>query len=307
MKRLFILLAFVLAASAIRAQSDMTAEDLMSGDSRSLYEVLGVSQNTVVTYDFLKNIINNNYPSKGEADLDNLDEIRKGVVAYSVLSDAELQYKYDAAGLKAISDKVSVPNMSIPMYEGEPWDAIFHSKCLLQVKFPKKEWTAKHWGVVKLSYVLGADKSIRDVKIEKSSGYAALDKAALKAFNKVAKKGAKHLQPAISLTNGTPVDTRMEFGIYFNKRNIGLTGSPEHVAYPRGWEYVSGKYDYTAYQRAVNNYYLDGTLPPRMGPNSRVTHSMYGGDYGRTAPYQDSRGYSVNVDKTVQGPAKAGK
>ena len=60
MKRLFILLAFVLSASAIHAQSDMTAEDLMSGDSRSLYEVLGVSQNTDVTYDFLKNIINKN-------------------------------------------------------------------------------------------------------------------------------------------------------------------------------------------------------------------------------------------------------
>ncbi len=307
MKRLLILLAFVLAASAIWAQSDMTAEDLMSGDNRSLYEVLGVSQNAVVTYNSLKKVFNENYPSKREVNLDNLDEIRKGVVAFSVLSDAELQTKYDVAGLKAISDKVSVPNMSIPMYDGEPWGAVFHSKCLLQVKYPEKEYRAKHWGAVKLSYVLGADKSIRDVKIEESSGYEALDKAALKAFNKVAKKDAKHLQPAISLTNGTPVDTRMEFGIRFDKRHVSIVGSPEHVATPRGWEYVSGKYDYTTWQRSVNNNYLDGTLPPRMGPNSRVTHSMYGGDYGRTAPYQDSRGYSVNVDKTAPGPAKAGR
>ena len=307
MKRLLILLAFVLAASAIHAQSDMTAEDLMSGDDRSLYEVLGVSQNAEVTYNSLKKIINNNYPSKREVNLDNLDEIRKGVVAYSVLSTPELKDKYDIDGLKAVNDKVKVPVVSIPMYDGEPWGAVFHSKCLLQVKYPKNEYRAKHWGLVKISYVLGADKTIRDARIEESCGFEALDKEALRAFKKAAKRGIRHLQPAISLTSGAPVDTRMEFGIHFDKRHISIAGTPQQVASTRGWEYVSGKYDYTVWQRSVNNYYLDGTLPPRMGPNSRVTHSMYGGDYGRTAPYQDSRGYSVNVDKTAPGPAKAGR
>lgn len=85
MKRLFLFLAFVLAASIIHAQSDMTVEDLMSGDDRSLYEVLGVSKRTDVTYNSLKKIINRNYPSGGDVYSEKLDEIKKGVVAYSVL------------------------------------------------------------------------------------------------------------------------------------------------------------------------------------------------------------------------------
>lgn len=307
-------LAFVLAASIIHAQSDMTVEDLMSGDDRSLYEVLGVTQNTDVTYTSLKKIINKNYPAKGEANLDNLDEIRKGVVAYSVLSTPELKDKYDIDGLKAVNDKVKVPVVSIPMYEGEPWADVMHSKCLFKVKYPKKEWLAKHYGVVVISYVIGADKTVRDIRIEESSGHSVLDKEVLKAFSKVAKKGVKHLQPSISLVNGTPSDTRMEFGVYFSKNRMGLTNSEESVengvaqrtGYPRGWEYVSGRYDYSRYNMyGFGNGYgygwsnrYDGTLPPLMGPNDKSHSYMYGGPYGRNTSYQD---------RPSTEPAKAGR
>ena len=303
MKRLLILLAFVLAASAIHAQSDMTAEDLMSGDDRSLYEVLGVSQNAEVTYNSLKKIINNNYTSKREVNLDNLDEIRKGVVAYSVLSTPELKDKYDAEGLKAVNDKVIVPIVSIPMYDGEPWAGVLHSQCLFKVKYPKREWVAKHYGVVRISYVLGADKTVRDVRIEESSGHAVLDKQVMKAFKKVIKKGVKHLQPAIILVNGTPSDSKMEIGIYFSKDRMGMVSSGESVengmaqriGYPRGWEYVSGKYDYSRYNMyGFGNGYgygwsnrYDGTLPPLMGPGDKSHSYMYGGPAGRSNSYQD--------------------
>lgn len=247
MKRLFLFLAFVLTASIIRAQSDMTVEDLMSGDNRSLYEVLGVSRRADVTYGSLKKIINRNFPAKGDVYSEKLEEIKKGVVAFSVLSTPDLKEKYDSDGLKSVSSKVNVPILSIPLYDGEPWDAVFHTKCLFRVNYPKKEWAAKHWGTVRISYVLGADKSIRDVRIEESSGYDILDKEVLKAFSKVAKKGVKHLQPSISLVDGTPSDSRMELGIYFSKNRMGLAASEQSIGtsvavrtgYPRGWEYIS--------------------------------------------------------------------
>ena len=287
MKRLILFLAFVLSASLIYAQSDMTVEDLMSGDNRSLYEILGISRKSDVTYNSLKKIINRNYPSKGEIYSEKLDEIKKGVVAFSVLSNHELKDKYDVDGLKAVSDKVYVPNMSIPLYDGEPWDAVFHSKCLLRVNYPRKEWEAKHWGTVRISYVLGADKSIRDVKIEESSGYEVLDKEVLKAFNKVAKNGVKHLQPSISLLDGTPADSRMEFGIYFSKNRMGLTASEQgagsevaqRTGYPgftRGWEYVFGGF-YNNRNVEWRNTRLPayGTDRDFMGP-SRTSPGLYG-------------------------------
>lgn len=314
MKRLFLFLAFVFAASIIHAQSDMTVEDLMSGDDRSLYEVLGVSKRTDVTYNSLKKIINRNYPSGGDVYSEKLDEIKKGVVAYSILSTPELKNKYDADGLMAVNDKVYVPNVSIPLYNGEPWSAVFNSRCLLKVKYPKKEWEAKHWGTVKISYVLGADKSIRDVRIEESSGYDVLDREVVKAFNKVAKKGVKHLQPSISLADGTPSDSRMELGIYFSKNRIGLAASEESVAteyaqstgYPRGWEFVTGMYyNNRSYTYNINVEWRNTRLPAYgtdrdfMGP-SRTRPGLYG-----SPVWQRNTG---NLDRsTVTGPAKAGK
>lgn len=318
MKRLFLFLAFVLAASIIHAQSDMTVEDLMSGDDRSLYEVLGVSQRADVTYGSLKKIINRNYPSKGDVYSENLDEIKKGVVAYSVLATPELKDKYDADGLKAVNSKVNVPVVSIPLYDGEPWTAVFHSKCLLRVNYPKKEWAAKHWGTVRISYVLGADKSIRDVRIEESSGYDVLDKEVLKAFNKVAKKGVKHLQPSISLMDGTPSDSRMELGIYFSKNRMGIAASEngavnevaQRTGYPRttrGWEYVSGRYYYEnrSYTYNINVEWRNPRLPAYgtdrnfAGP-SRTQPGLYG-----SPERQRNTG---NTDKSpVTGPAKSGK
>ena len=318
MKRLFLFLAFVLAASIIHAQSDMTVEDLMSGDNRSLYEILGVSQRADVTYSSLKKIINRNYPSKGDVYSEKLEEIKKGVVAYSVLSTLELKDKYDADGLKAVSSKVNVPIMSIPLYDGEPWAAAFHSKCLLRVNYPKKEWAAKHWGTVKISYVLGADKSIRDVQIEESSGYDVLDNEVLKAFNKVAKKGVKHLQPSISLADGTPSDSRMELGIYFTRDRMGLTASEQwagsevaqrtgYPRYTRGWEYISGRFynNSSSYTFNRNVEWRDSRLPAYgtdrnfMGP-SRTHPGLYG-----SPVWQGNTG---NANRSnVPEPAKAGK
>ena len=315
MKRQFLFLAFVLAASLIHAQSDMTVEDLMSGDNRSLYEILGVSQRADVTYSSLKKIINRNYPSKGDVYSESLEEIKKGVVAYSVLSTPELKDKYNADGLKAVSSNVYVPIMSIPLYDGEPWDAVFHSKCLLRVNYPKKEWAAKHWGTVRISYVLGADKSIRDVQIEESSGYDVLDNEVLKAFNKVAKNGVKHLQPSISLVDGTPSDSRMELGIYFSKDRMGLAASEDgtgggivqRTGYPRGWEYVSGRYGNSnnSYTYNINVEWRNSRLPAYgtdrnfMGP-SRTHPGLYG-----SPVWQGNTG---NTNRSnVPEPAKPGK
>lgn len=312
-------LAFVLSASIIHAQSDMTVEDLMSGDNRSLYEVLGVSKKADVTYNSLKKIINRNYPSKGDVYSESLEEIKKGVVAYSVLSTPELKDKYDADGLKAVNSNVYVPIMSIPLYDGEPWAAAFHSKCLLRVRYPKKEWAAKHWGTVRIGYVLGADKSIRDVQIEESSGYDVLDNEVLKAFNKVAKKGVKHLQPSISLADGTPSDSRMELGIYFTRDRMGLTASEQwagnevaqrtgYPRYTRGWEYISGRFynnNSSSYTFNRNVEWRDSRLPAYgtdrnfMGP-SRTHPGLYG-----SPVWQGNTG---NTNRSnVPEPAKAGK
>ena len=119
MKRLFVLLAFVLAVSEIHAQSDMTAQDLMSGDNRSLYEVLGVSKKAD-TFQCMKKYnkyLKKNHPSKLSEDPDRIMEVRKVVFGYIVQSNPKMREVYDKEGLAGLNDKVMVRSGIHPVYE----------------------------------------------------------------------------------------------------------------------------------------------------------------------------------------------
>lgn len=76
------------------------------------------------------------------------------------------------------------------------------------VSYPEESLQAGHEGVVELSFVVEKDGSIGEVQIEKSSGYAALDEAALAAMCTMAP-----WRPAANY--GRPVRCRLYFAVTF--------------------------------------------------------------------------------------------
>lgn len=73
------------------------------------------------------------------------------------------------------------------------------SKC--KVEYPKASLMNEEQGVTSMSFVVGADGSVVDSKLEKSSGFKGLDKAALKGLSACKfKPGTKDGSPAQTTT-----------------------------------------------------------------------------------------------------------
>ncbi|MEW6369927.1 MAG: energy transducer TonB [Pseudomonadota bacterium] len=73
------------------------------------------------------------------------------------------------------------------------------SKC--KVEYPKASLMNEEQGVTSMSFVVGADGSVVDSKLEKSSGFKGLDRAALKGLSACKfKPGTKDGSPAQTTT-----------------------------------------------------------------------------------------------------------
>lgn len=62
---------------------------------------------------------------------------------------------------------------------------LIRAKVLSHIVYPRMARKMKHTGVVHLALVIGIDGMLKDIRIEKSSGKSSLDKAALKAAQKL--------------------------------------------------------------------------------------------------------------------------
>lgn len=213
MKRLFIFLTIILAATSMLAQDYLSVEDLMKGDSRTLYEIIGIKKmhNGINLPRVYRNYLKKHHPEKKAADPATLLELTKVTFAYKVLFNANLRKIYDSQGLDGLKDKVRVPMLLPPMYDGDNLKYItkMHAVCSrdANLHMPLSEKKARHSGMVTLSYVLGTDNSISNIRVEESTGYPILDSLAINSLMTAAAKKAEHITPAYSLENGKPSES----------------------------------------------------------------------------------------------------
>ena len=282
MKRLFIILTLILAATSMLAQDYISVEELMKGDSRTLYEILGAkkkSDNSNLKRKY-KRYLKKHHPSKAESDPVGLKELAKVSLAYYVLYNPSLRKIYDNQGLDGLKEKIRVPSLLPPLYDG---DDFFYRYKLREAcnksankKIPLSEKKARHSGMAVLSYMLGTDNSVSDVNVEESSGYPVLDSIAVNSLMAVAKKNAKHITPAYSLVSGNPSESRQL--IYVSLFRYG----PRDIRYSRGVGLRSNR-SYVAGQRYRNddiNYVNSGYM-------YNIPYGQYG-SWGQYSPFYNS-------------------
>ena len=282
MKRFFIILTLILAATPVLAQDYIAVEELMNGDSRTLYEILGVKKksdgsNLKSKY---KRYLKKHHPSKAEADPASLKELAKVSLAYHVLHNPSLREIYDNQGLDGLNEKIRVPNLLPPLYDG---DDFFYRYKLRNAcnknanrNIPLAEKKARHSGMAVLSYMLGTDNSVSDIKVEESSGYPVLDTIAVNSLIAVANKNAKHITPAYSLVSGNPSESRQL--IYVSLFRYG----PRDIRYSRG----AGQRDYRRYPLGYRN---DDMNSVKSGNMYTIPYGQYG-SWGLYSPVYN--GYS---------------
>ena len=282
MKRFFIILTLILAATPVLAQDYIAVEELMNGDSRTLYEILGVKKksggsNLKSKY---KRYLKKHHPSKAEADPASLKELAKVSLAYHVLHNPSLREIYDDQGLDGLNEKIRVPNLLPPLYDG---DDFFYRYKLRNAcnknanrNIPLAEKKARHSGMAVLSYMLGTDNSVSDIKVEESSGYPVLDTIAVNSLIAVANKNAKHITPAYSLVSGNPSESRQL--IYVSLFRYG----PRDIRYSRG----AGQRDYGRYPLGYRN---DDMNSVKFGNKYTIPYGQYG-SWGLYSPVYN--GYS---------------
>jgi curved DNA-binding protein CbpA len=282
MKRFFIILTLILAATPVLAQDYIAVEELMNGDSRTLYEILGVKKksdgsNLKSKY---KRYLKKHHPSKAEADPASLKELAKVSLAYHVLHNPSLREIYDNQGLDGLNEKIRVPNLLPPLYDG---DDFFYRYKLRNAcnknanrNIPLAEKKARHSGMAVLSYMLGTDNSVSDIKVEESSGYPVLDTIAVNSLIAVANKNAKHITPAYSLVSGNPSESRQL--IYVSLFRYG----PRDIRYSRD----AGQRDYRRYPLGYRN---DDMNSVKSGNMYTIPYGQYG-SWGLYSPVYN--GYS---------------
>ena len=282
MKRFFIILTLILAATPVLAQDYIAVEELMNGDSRTLYEILGVKKksdgsNLKSKY---KRYLKKHHPSKAEADPASLKELAKVSLAYHVLHNPSLREIYDNQGIDGLNEKIRVPNLLPPLYDG---DDFFYRYKLRNAcnknanrNIPLAEKKARHSGMAVLSYMLGTDNSVSDIKVEESSGYPVLDTIAVNSLIAVANKNAKHITPAYSLVSGNPSESRQL--IYVSLFRYG----PRDIRYSRG----AGQRDYRRYPLGYRN---DDMNSVKSGNMYTIPYGQYG-SWGLYSPVYN--GYS---------------
>jgi len=85
------------------------------------------------------------------------------------------------------------------VFAGEVPASFDPAKC--KVEYPKASLMNEEQGVTSMSFLVGADGSVADSKLEKSSGFKGLDKAALKGLSACKfKPGTKDGSPAQTWT-----------------------------------------------------------------------------------------------------------
>ena len=226
MKRLVFALTIILAASTVLAQDKISVEDLMKGESRTLYQIFGVKERLLKEpYGVLRlhqiytKRLKKLHPSRKNADPASLAEMAKISLAYRVLVNSKLRTIYDSQGIEGIKDKVKNFEHLPPLYKGN--NTYFSQMDILIAKeakhnFPVSDKKKKHFGIVAVSYLLGEDKTVSDIKIENSSGFESLDEAAAKSVLTAVSKCAKQITPSYSLTNGKPVESRQVAYVAFH-------------------------------------------------------------------------------------------
>ena len=84
-------------------------------------------------------------------------------------------------------------------FAGETPATFYPSKC--KVEYPKASLMNEEQGITSMSFLIAADGSVADSKLEKSSGFKGLDKAALKGLSSCKfKPGTKDGAPAQTWT-----------------------------------------------------------------------------------------------------------
>ncbi|MBP5391987.1 MAG: TonB family protein [Bacteroidales bacterium] len=232
MKRLLMFLAFVLAASIIHAQDNTAVDSLMAGETRTLYQILGVKKKALPEKMWPAYVrqLKKYHPSKTEGDKEKLLEMGKIAFAYNVLSRKNLKALYDAKGLDGIKNKVHPLKIMVPIMSksGSVVDGYLYRSFNKYLKYPSSERKAGHQGMVTLSCVMGADNRLRDIKVVKSSGYPVLDSAAVQAAEKAGRNPLKRVVPAYSLEDGQPCDAICYISLPFYSNGSKMRPNPQY-------------------------------------------------------------------------------
>lgn len=91
---------------------------------------------------------------------------------------AAVGFVFTAMGIANASDKI-VPMQAAPSSSGN-----VRTETCARPEYPKGELEQNHQGAVTLRFLLGADGKVKQSLIHTSSGYPALDEAALVAISK---------------------------------------------------------------------------------------------------------------------------
>ena len=242
----------------------------MSGDNRSLYEVLGVSKkyNALECMNKYNKYVRKNHPSKLSEDSGRLLELRKVIFAFRVLTKPELRELYDRDGLAALNDKVTVPYLLLPMYDKSDMYDLFALMCIRSRKYPAEDVKANNEGTVIVNYVISTDGSVKDPVVAHSSSFESLDREAVKAVLAAGKKARKHLIPAYSLVNGKPVEISQEVMVPFYTTG-GMNGKNHASTNYKGYNEKTGGDVWN--KPSVSGGYRDGMVSGRTANMTRET------------------------------------